>query len=247
MTYLIRNRYYTLPLRACISSTNQRQYGVGAHAPSSRLPCITPSYPESTRSRTSSSGAGHRPVTVWFVRQTRELSSVQRPRKTLGCRRSSWRPLPVSPALSSRSFWGLNLGLRFFDHSCSRCALALDRRSPLRPYLATARSLPPAVPALSPTLSSTLALSTLRQPASPQGCRAFGLPLLCTAAIPSFSAIPSLSPLPAWSPIVACGTGYPSTALSLRRASTQKGSRLVGSAPGRLLAAFVGTGCASPS
>lgn len=46
-----------------ISSTNQRQYGVGARAPSPHLPCTLAYALQSTRSRTTSSGAGHRPVT----------------------------------------------------------------------------------------------------------------------------------------------------------------------------------------
>ncbi|KAL1945651.1 hypothetical protein VTO73DRAFT_1653 [Trametes versicolor] len=77
VTYPIRICLRYASLRARLPSTNQRQYGVGARAPSPRLPCILVYALESHRSRTSSSGTGHRPVTLLDTARSTSVTTAR--------------------------------------------------------------------------------------------------------------------------------------------------------------------------
>lgn len=181
VTYPIRICLRYASLRARLPSTNQRQYGVGARALS--LACPVPRLAPPNLIVLAVLVRRGAPARYSLVRpQTRELSSVQRPRKTLGRRCSSWRPPPVSSVSSSHSFWCLIGGRCSFIHDCSRsvCASPLLASKPLS-WDSELVSLggPRAIFRGHHHARSF----TLRKPSSLQGSRALVLPPFSAAAV----------------------------------------------------------------
>ncbi|KAL1936938.1 hypothetical protein VTO73DRAFT_3595, partial [Trametes versicolor] len=156
VTYLFRIYYYTPTIRARISSTNQRQCGVGARARSPRLPCTSLYALESTSFSQISSGAGHRPVTVWFVPKLAscQASNALAKPSVAVVPHGDHRP---SPLLRLRTLSGASSEVAALSSTTVAAPFALHRCSLPSPYLGTASSFPSAVPARSPAATTTLA------------------------------------------------------------------------------------------